>query len=495
MLGPASKRQEEMLNSDADITIIGGAAGSGKSYILNMIPLRYIDDPGFAGVCFRRTTKQLRGQGGMWQTAKSIYRQLPKEEQPVFRESDLTMTFPNGASLAFCHLEHEKNAEDHQGLQYSLELWDELTHFTFYQFEYLQSRLRSDAKMASRLVGSCNPDPDSWVYELIEWWLDEEGYPDDKKRNKLRYYVRRDDKFIWANNPSDLDKYLEEEEEKPISVEFIAANIYDNPPCIKKNPGYLSFLKGLNKIEQARLLHGNWKVRPEGSNYFKREDLIKTDRIPKDAVSCRALDKAGTAPSDVNKYPDRTASTKMYKTKDNEFFITGEYHHSNFDIREPEVFGRFAYKPGKRDNIILSQARFDGEGCKIIMPVDPGSAGVTEYIESAKKLAIEGFIVKKDPTPSQRSKLQRFMPFSAAVENGFVYIVESTFPNKATLEAFYKELESFDGERSGKLRKDDWPDSCASAYNYLCKEVVIPTFSLPKCGLNSNIINMKKAIA
>jgi len=466
MLGPASKRQEEMLKSDADITIIGGAAGSGKSYVLNLIPLRYIHDPNFTGVCFRRTTKQLRGQGGIWQTAKNIYNQLPKNMRPTFRETDLTAIFPNGASIAYCHLEHEKNAVDHQGLQYTLELWDELTQFSFYQFEYLQSRLRSDADIPSRTVASCNPDPDSWVREFIDWWLDEDGYPDDSKRGKLRYYVRRDDNFIWASNPEDLKDYLDDDEE-PLSVEFIAANIYDNPPCMKKNPGYLSFLKGLNKVEKARLLYGNWNVRPEGANYFKREDLIKAEKVPVNTVCCRAYDKAGTAPSDVNKYPDRTASIKMYRTPDNEFFIAGEFHHTFFDVRQPDVFGRFAYRPGKRDNIILNQAKHDGEHCPIIMPLDPGSAGVTEFQESAKKLAIHGFKVYKDPVPSMRSKLQRFMPFSAAVENGLVHIVEDTFTNKATLEAFYKELEAFDGTRSGKLRKDDWPDAVASAYNYL----------------------------
>jgi hypothetical protein len=39
-----------------------------------------------------------------------------------------------------------------------------------------------------------------------------------------------------------------------------------------------------------------------------------------------------------------------------------------------------------------------------------------------------------------------------------------------------------------------WPDAVATAYNYLTKEIVIPKFSLPKCGLNRNLIQMKQAI-
>ena len=68
--------------------------------------------------------------------------------------------------------------------------------------------------------------------------------------------------------------------------------------------------------------------------------------------------------------------------------------------------------------------------------------------------------------PTQNGKLTRYLPFSSAAENGLVYLVKNTF-NPATLEAFFKENEAFDGERSSDHRKDDWPDATASAFNYL----------------------------
>jgi hypothetical protein len=40
-------------------------------------------------------------------------------------------------------MEYEKNAFDHQGLQYAFIGFDELTHFTKKQFFYLMSRNRS----------------------------------------------------------------------------------------------------------------------------------------------------------------------------------------------------------------------------------------------------------------------------------------------------------------------------------------------------------------
>ena len=442
-----------------------------NTFSMCMIPLRYVDCPHFNGIIFRRTTVQVKGQGGLWDTANDIFSMLPKPHRPSVRNYDLTATWKNGAKLKFSHMEYTKDKYNHQGLQYTFIGFDEGTQFEWEQVEYLMSRMRSKSKYPSRMIISTNPSPDSWLYNLVEWYLDEEGYPDESKTGVIRYFIRKNGEFIWSN---DKQKLIDEHSTKykkvrPISFSFISSNVYHNKILLKNNPEYVDWLEGLNEIERQRLLYGNWKIRPEGANYFKREDLQKADAVPKGAICCRAYDKAGTAPSDVNKYPDRTASIKMYRTNNGEFFITGEYHHSFFDVREPDVFGRFAYRPGKRDNIILNQAKYDGEYCDIIMPIDPGSAGVTEYQESAKKLALEGFRVRKDPVPAQRSKLQRFMPFSAAVENGNVYIVESTFPNKATLEAYYKELEAFDGKRSGKLRKDDWADCTASAYNYLSK--------------------------
>lgn len=144
----------------------------------------------------------------------------------------------------------------------------------------------------------------------------------------------------------------------------------------------------------------------------------------------------------------------MYKDKDGYFYLVGHFHESNFDRKDPDIKGKFRERPGSRDKLILKQAQHDGVDCVVVMPQDPGSAGVTEYQEAAKKLICEGFRVQKDPMPPQSSKLTRYAPFSSACENGLVYIVESTFDRK-TLEAFHKEHEAFDGERSTRVRKDD----------------------------------------
>lgn len=249
-------------------------------------------------------------------------------------------------------------------------------------------------------------------------------------------------------------------------------------------------LEGLNEVDKARLLYGNWYARAQDSGYFKREWLQKADKIPSGAKYVRAWDKAATEPSDVTPHPDYTACTGMAKDKNGYYYIFGDHVQSNFDDKT-QTYGRFRKRPGSRENIILSQAEADGKDCEVILPIDPGAAGVSEYQESAKRLIEHGIRVRKDPVPNNKSKLTRFSPFSSACENGLVFVVESSFTPK-TLNAFYAELEAFDGNGGARTKKDDWCDSTSTAFNYLSKQKVIPTFSLGNSSTSNTLLSKIK---
>lgn len=480
---PQEGAQEIAMNAPQDIVIYGGAAGSGKTHLMLLRPLLQMHDPKFNAIFFRRTGPQLTGAGSVWDEAKSLYREFGAK----IRENAREVHFPSGAQIKFSHMEHEKNAEDHQGKQYTHVYFDEGTHFTQHQITYLMSRLRSAADAKSSMFISCNPDPDSFIAQLIDWWLDEDGFPDKEKSGVTKFYgsVNNDIHFtdteeemaklypqvVWVWNPNlGENVYV-----PPKTITFIGGTIFDNPALISSNPGYLAELNALPQVEKDRLLHGNWYARPEGSSHFQRKWLQVIDKVPKDAIYCRAWDKAATEPSEVNSHPDYTASVKMAKDKHGFFYLIGDYHEDNFDKKDSKhtkVEGRFRERSGIRDVIIQKQAERDGSECIVVFSQDPGSAGVTEFTESAKKLILEGHVVKKDPAPTQNGKLTRYLPFSSAAENGLVYIVKSTF-SPATLAAYFKESEAFDGLKSSDHRKDDWPDSTASAFNYLCSARVV----------------------
>lgn len=474
---PQEGAQEIAMNCDADIVVYGGAAGSGKTHLMLLRPLLQIHDPKFNAIFFRRTGPQLSGAGSVWDEAKQLYIDFGAH----IRENDREIIFPSGAKIKFSHMEHEKNKLDHQGKQYTHVYFDEGTHFTQGQITYLMSRLRSAAEVKSSMFISCNPDPDSFIAQLIDWWLDEEGFPDKEKSGKIKYYGSINNEIYFTDTIEEMEELHPEvcwipnplTGEKiytpPKTITFIGGTIFDNPALIASNPNYLAELNALPQVEKDRLLHGNWYARPEGSSHFQRKWLRVTEQVPAGAIFCRAWDKAATEPSEKNQFPDYTASVKMAKDKLGFYYLIGDYQEDNFDKKDckhNKVFGRFRERSGSRDVLIQKQTEHDGENCTVVFSQDPGSAGVTEFTESAKKLISEGYVVKKDPMPTQNGKLTRYLPFSSAAENGLVYLVKNTF-NPATLEAFFKENEAFDGERSSDHRKDDWPDAVASAFNYL----------------------------
>ncbi len=124
-LRPQPGPQEAFLRSEADIAIYGGAAGGGKSFGLLLAPLQWSHVPGFGAVIFRRTTTQVRAEGGLWDESQEMYSHLngtPREQQLEWR-------FPSGAAVSFAHMEWERNRYDWQGSQICLIGFDELTHF------------------------------------------------------------------------------------------------------------------------------------------------------------------------------------------------------------------------------------------------------------------------------------------------------------------------------------------------------------------------------
>jgi len=476
------------MNIEADVIFYGGSAGSGKSHLLLMRQLRYKDDKDFNGIYFRRNTQQLDGQGGLWEEAQKMYSPF----NPSYRQKGMKVKFPSGCSCQFSHMEHEKDRKKHQGLQYTFVGMDELTHFTETQFTYLLSRLRSESETKSFFMATLNPENDSWVLNWVEHYLNDDGLFNEELLGRLSYYAMVDEQpvFRWSEEeireefPEACRDWNPVEGEwvdlPPKSFIFIGSTIYDNPALIKKNPGYLQELNSLKEVEKQRLLYGNWYAREKASAYFDRDWLHKIERAPA-GISARAWDKASEEPSTKEMKPDFTASVKMIKDRSGHYTVVGDYIDTNADENTKGLGylyrGRFRKRPGPRDTIIEDQGIADGVECTVVLPIDPAAAGKVEYQQSAKKLIEAGLRVKSDPMPNNKSKLTKFSPVSSAAENGLVSIVESSFPDKKTLNEFYKEWESFDGERSTRDKKDDLADAFASVFNYLAQARVVKLVS------------------
>lgn len=277
-IAPQAGPQEAFLSTPADIAIFGGAAGGGKTWALLMEPLRHISNSHFGAVVFRRTNVQIRNEGGLWDESIRLYPDAGAKPH----EYDLWWKFPSGSSVSFAHLEHDKNALHWQGSQIPLLCFDELTHFSAYQFWYMVSRNRSTCGVKPYIRATCNPDCDSWVAEFLEWWINPDtGYAIPERAGVLRWFVRLGENIVWADSPEDLQQYKNPLDGTPIppkSVTFIPAALTDNKALTSADPGYVANLLALPLVERERLLNGNWKIRLTGQQFFSLASLLENGR-------------------------------------------------------------------------------------------------------------------------------------------------------------------------------------------------------------------------
>lgn len=290
IIRPQDGYQTQVLISEADIAIGGGAAGAGKSFsllldawkpIIHTNQRKGFPAKNYGALIFRKTYPEIMRQGGLWDESLSLFsgHAMPVESKTLWR-------FPGNNRIGFAHLQHEKDILAYQGAQIPMIGFDELTHFSKKAFFYLLSRNRSTCGIKPFVRATCNPDPDSWVAEFIAWWIDQAtGFPIPERAGKVRYFVRDDEAFIWGDSKDEVIKLaphlFEFAEEKGInpydmikSVTFIPGDIYQNKELLRKDPAYLANLMSQDEDTKLRLLQGNWKIRTDSSSLF---DFYKID--------------------------------------------------------------------------------------------------------------------------------------------------------------------------------------------------------------------------
>ena len=165
-------------------------------------------------------------------------------------------------------------------------------------------------------------------------------------------------KYGNPNLPVDHPKQV-----KPLSFQVILGTIYDNPYLIENQPEYLASLEALPDVERRRLLLGDWTARESASTHFMRtwckEDIVEP---PKSEIvhTVRSYDLASTLKSESNNSPDYTATCKVSKLKNGDYFV--------HDVQRTRI--RF----GEWKRFILDNAIKDGVDVDIILPQDPGAA-------------------------------------------------------------------------------------------------------------------------
>ena len=203
---------------------------------------------------FRRTVPEITNEGGLWDEACGLYTHAggtPYSGTHEFRFP------PYGNTVSMAGLEEEKDVLKWHSSQICCIEFDELTTFSAKQFWYLMSRNRSTCGIRPTVRAGCNPAP-NWVkHTILAPWVDEDFAGVRAQSGELRWFIRVDGQMQW----------VEESHPDAQSVTFIRASVYDNKILLQKNPEYLKRLKGLDRVERARLLDGDWRVMYEGLVY------------------------------------------------------------------------------------------------------------------------------------------------------------------------------------------------------------------------------------
>jgi predicted phage terminase large subunit-like protein len=365
--------------------------------------------------------------GGLWETSQLLYTEFGAK----FRgQPHLDCTFPSGYRIYFKNLQYEKDLADWQGSQVPVILFDELTHFTKHQFFYMLSRNRSvNCGFRPYVRGTCNPDPDSWVALFIQWWINQDtGYPIYERSGLIRWLLHENNEFLWGNTREQvIEQSRNPKEADPKTVTFIPGNVYDNKILVENDPAYVSNLKAQNDVEQARLLGGNWKIRPTRGSIFNRYwyEIISPESVPLGGIAVRFWDFAATVPkmrgvdttleNSEDHGPAYTAGVLM-KYVNNQFYILDLVAERKGPADIDEIFRLTAISDFKR---MLAQStmylvRWEEEG---------GASGIRDSYRLATM--IQG--IDCAGIRPEGDKLVRARPFASQSKIGNVKLVEGAW--------------------------------------------------------------------
>lgn len=250
-------RQAAFHSSSADEVLYGGAAGGGKSFALLMEAIvQALEVPNNRCLLLRRTFPELE-KSLIMKSLLVIPKGLGK-----YNDGKKRWTFVNGSILEFGFCENEKDVTKYQSAEYGFIGFDELTHFTEFQYTYMLSRLRSTVPgVWPRIRAATNPGGEGHM------WV------------KRRFVDPAPPNQVWTT-------------EDGLTRCFIPATLYDNPYLLEADPDYVKRLESLDEDSKRALLHGDWDV--FAGQAFKEFDrsihVVRPFAIPKNWPKYRALD-------------------------------------------------------------------------------------------------------------------------------------------------------------------------------------------------------------
>ena len=226
-------------------------------------------------------------------------------------KDDMTWNFRTGAKMSFDHFDMTlKEFEDkYRGQQIPYIGIDELPQIPFEFIKILMGSNRNTIGIRSRILGTCNPDPLSWLRKFIDWWIAnrETVYPDGQthpekhglpipwRNGVVRYFFITGDSvddIVWGDTPEEVYEQAKDEIDaswNPAleefgynkttfavkSAVFIKASIMENKSLLTNDPNYVASILNKSPEERAKEWEGNWDAIALGDDMIQPFHLEK----------------------------------------------------------------------------------------------------------------------------------------------------------------------------------------------------------------------------
>ena len=188
---PQAGFQEKVLQTNADIKIIGGRRGGGKTWVALFEALPYIFNPDVNMYGFRRYEDDIAR--GIWKSSKQVYKGFGSSADATFEWKFLN---GKGATMKMEHLQDPKKISDRfRGVEMAYIAIEELAEHTRDNMNVLFDLLasnRSTSGVRPKCVCTCNPvGKSNMLRHFLDWYIDpttNRAIPE--RSGHVRYFYR-----------------------------------------------------------------------------------------------------------------------------------------------------------------------------------------------------------------------------------------------------------------------------------------------------------------
>lgn len=290
-LVPQSGFQENVLHTQADIKIIGGRRGLGKTWVGLFEALPYIFNYDVNMYGFRKYEDDIAR--GIWKSSKQVYRGFGTSAEASFEWRFLN---GKGASMKMEHLQDPKKISDRfRGVEMAYILIEELAEHTRDDmnvlFDLLSSN-RTTSGVKPKCICTCNPVGKSNKLRIfLDYWIDPVTNREIPERDgHVRYFYRWGtdiSEIAWGDTPEEV--YNNASVHTKIdnlcistgspytdfitSVTYISGDFKDNKILHVSDPKYMARISARGGESTTNDIEGIWQDVDSGTSMLTIDDM------------------------------------------------------------------------------------------------------------------------------------------------------------------------------------------------------------------------------